>query len=739
MDFEIPVVGNAHLQQLLSQDKAIACSDVFAEPLLESAQKICDHFEIKSMLGVRTSYKGEVNGVIGLHQCDRQRQWTLEEIELLEFIAAQLGVALAQAKLLEQEKQARVKLEKEIRDRLHAEAALKESESKYRHLVETSQDTIWSVDIEGRITFINSAVKQIYGYEPEEMIGRFWADFIPPEKVTQEIEVFQRILNGESVFQLETTCIAKNGSPVYMMLNAIALQNEDGLVIGATGTSSNITERKRAQQALQASTIKLRNHNLVLTRLAKNQVLYQGNFKAALSKITEAGAKNIEVNRVSVWLYNETRTKIRCIDLFEQNSNQHSEGFEFLIASYPDYFQAIDADQTVIAHYPFNEAHTPSLVEPYLAEFGITSMLNTPIKLGGVTVGVLFLETVGEIHDWTPEDQNFARSLSNLVSLALEARERRRAEAARRASEEKLASAFRASPDPIALSTFPEKCYIEVNDSFCSFFGYERSQVIGRTHKELGIWADIEQYAPLVEILHQTKAIRNQEVDFRIKTGEIKTTLFSAELIEIDGQQYILGTSKDITSRKQAEQESRLLLLTTQAISRAFDVDNALALILRLICNTIEWDLAEAWIPRDDGAVLEYNLGWYGNQSDLAEFCHQSQSITFTSGVGLPGRICQQQQPEWIEDVSAIVEPTFLRSQLAAEVGLKAGFGVPIKTGKQVLAVLVFFKRSAIPEDKRLLELVGAVAAQLGALIGRKLIETAHRHSEETFATSFRR
>ena len=56
-------------------------------------------------------------------------------------------------------------------ERLLVEAALKKSESQYRHLVETSQDMIWSVDIDGLITFVNPAVKQIYGYEPQEMMG----------------------------------------------------------------------------------------------------------------------------------------------------------------------------------------------------------------------------------------------------------------------------------------------------------------------------------------------------------------------------------------------------------------------------------------------------------------------------------------------------------------------------------------------------------------------------------------
>lgn len=556
MNFDIPIIANPHLQRLLSQDKAIASNDVYAEPLLQNAQGICRQFEIKSMLAVRTSYKGEANGVIAVHQCDRQRLWTAADIELIESIAGQLGIALAQAKLLEQEKLARAELDRqnlllqqEIHERLYTEAALKNSESKYRRLVETSQDIIWSVDISGQITFVNPAVKHIYGYEPEEMIGRPFTDFVPRSQVARDQEVLRRIFQGESVFGHETIYLAQDGSPVYLMFNGIPLRDVSGIV-GATGTANNITEPKRAQ-------------------------------------------------------------------------------------------------------------------------------------------------------------------------------------AARRASETKLASAFRSSPEPIGLCTFPEIRYIEVNDSFCNFFGYSPEQVIGRTHKELNTLVNKLEYRILAQLLQQQGAIRNYEIDLRTTVGEIRTALFSAEMIEIDGQQYVLGTAKDITERKLAENESRLLLLTTQAISRAVDLDSALARVLRLICNTINWDFAEAWLPNDDGAILKYSHGWYGHDSSLEKFYRQSETVTYAIGMGLPGRVWLSRQPEWIQDVCDVPEGIFLRCQQAAQVGLKAGFGVPILADNQVLAVLVFFKRAKRAVDRRLLYLVSTVAAQLGWLIQRKQVEAAHRQSEK--------
>ncbi|AFY42693.1 PAS domain S-box protein [Nostoc sp. PCC 7107] len=107
---EIPVIGNPHAEQMITEDKAITSDDVYADPLLQKAQTICQNIGLKSMLAVRTSYQGEPNGAIGLHQCSYFRQWKTEEIELLEAVAAQVGIALAQAHLLEQETRQREEL-----------------------------------------------------------------------------------------------------------------------------------------------------------------------------------------------------------------------------------------------------------------------------------------------------------------------------------------------------------------------------------------------------------------------------------------------------------------------------------------------------------------------------------------------------------------------------------------------------------------------------------------------------
>lgn len=100
-------VGQAYDRRILSYDQALAVDDVSQDPVVESIQDFCQTFQIKSLLAVRTSYHGEPNGIIALHQCDRLRPWSPDEIELLEAIAEQMGIALMHASLLGRERERR--------------------------------------------------------------------------------------------------------------------------------------------------------------------------------------------------------------------------------------------------------------------------------------------------------------------------------------------------------------------------------------------------------------------------------------------------------------------------------------------------------------------------------------------------------------------------------------------------------------------------------------------------------
>lgn len=167
----------------------------------------------------------------------------------------------------------------------------------------------------------------------------------------------------------------------------------------------------------------------------------------------------------------------------------------------------------------------------------------------------------------------------------------------------------------------------------------------------------------------------------------------------------------------------QLLLTTTQAISSAANVEEALEVILTNLCSTIGWDFGEAWIPNSETSLLEYSRTWYASKSYLNQFYRQSCNLRFASGEGFPGRVWLSQKLEWIKDVSQAEEGVFYRVQMAREAGLKGAIAIPIAFENQVLAVLVFFQRQQMIPDEKVLTLVNAIATQLGSMIHRKKIE----------------
>jgi PAS domain S-box-containing protein len=132
-----------------------------------------------------------------------------------------------------------------------AEEALGHSEAKYRDLVQTSHDLIWSVDTQGCFTFVNDAARAIYGYEPGDMLGRRFTEFETAEQAAEDLKVFSDLQAGAGVVGYETRHLREDGQPVDLSFNAVALRDPEGAVIGSTGTARDITEQKRIQHAVQ--------------------------------------------------------------------------------------------------------------------------------------------------------------------------------------------------------------------------------------------------------------------------------------------------------------------------------------------------------------------------------------------------------------------------------------------------------------------------------------------------------
>lgn len=134
---------------------------------------------------------------------------------------------------------------------------------------------------------------------------------------------------------------------------------------------------------------------------------------------------------------------------------------------------------------------------------------------------------------------------------------RRKTQVALRNSEEKFSKAFQRSPLAFTLTSLVDSRFMEVNETFEHYTGWERGEVVGRTPMDLKFWADLDQRSAFLEQLRGEGTVRNMDVLFQKKDGQVRAGLISSERIHLDGGPCALTLLADVTDAKQAEEARR--------------------------------------------------------------------------------------------------------------------------------------------------------------------------------------
>ncbi len=183
----------------------------------------------------------------------------------------------------------------------------------------------------------------------------------------------------------------------------------------------------------------------------------------------------------------------------------------------------------------------------------------------------------------------------------------------------------------------------------------------------------------------------------------------------------MVGVSADVTERKQAERRLAAQYGVSRTLAESTTLGDALPKILRAICESLEWRVGALWRIDHQANVLRCEEVWHISTLRVTEFEAVTRKITFSPGVGLPGRIWASGEPAWIPDV--VKDPNFPRAAVAAKEGLHGAFGFPIRLGSEILGVVEFFSSRIEQPDKDLLEVIASIGSQIGQFIERKRVE----------------
>jgi PAS domain S-box-containing protein len=196
-----------------------------------------------SVVGIPLKSDRQVLGVIGLAHVDIRKQFSGENITILEQFAALALIALEKARLY-------ADVRRELAERERTEAILRESEERYRTLLESSPDPIVVYDMQGIATYVNPAFEQTFGLSRDELLGK-QIDFVPQENWPETKKAIESMLGGKKINLFETRRLTRDGKTLDVQISSTLYRGSTGQPVGNIVILRNISARKRAEEELQ--------------------------------------------------------------------------------------------------------------------------------------------------------------------------------------------------------------------------------------------------------------------------------------------------------------------------------------------------------------------------------------------------------------------------------------------------------------------------------------------------------
>ena len=450
---------------------------------------------------------------------------------------------------------------RDITDQVNAEETLRRRENRFQMIYRATNDLLWDWDLQTGALWLNEVYGDLVGdnFESEYSAIDLRYQAIHPEDRRRIVESVRAVIeSGGQIWSGEYRLCAADGSTIYVFDRGYIVY-ENGKAMRMIGAATNITERKSAEETLQIEQSRLQKQNRTLNALTEHQQLFHEPPAAAIGKIIEISAQILEVARVSVWLYNAERTEIRTIDAYESTSGTHGDGQILTKKDYPKYFDALAKNVGIASDDAQTDERMAEFAESYLKPRGITAVIKIPIRIGGVMVGLVCHEHTVEPRKWKLDEQNFAGSLAGLISLLLEADERRQAENALRESREHLQLAQQVAL--IGSYEFDFKTGTGNASAALEALYDAPPGSLNRGDKNWTKHLHPDDAAQVGGKLKKLIADGELESEFRVvlKNGGLRW-LYSKEQVFYDDEhrpQRLVGVNMDVTERKQIEQKIR--------------------------------------------------------------------------------------------------------------------------------------------------------------------------------------
>ncbi|MCK9581052.1 MAG: PAS domain S-box protein [Methanoregula sp.] len=586
---------------------------------------------------------------------------------------------------------------RDIRAEKNAAGALFESEQTFRTIFENSPYPIAINSLpDSRFLAINKAFIQTSGYSENEVIGKNHLE-LGLISLADSVRLIALFVASGRVENMPLALAGRGGRQVHVLFSTIPITYDSRPAVLTITTE--VTDLKRIEQEL----------------IQKNEELHAtcGQLYATEEELR---AQNEEL-RISKELVEKSEKKFRAlvenaldgILIIDFSGNllfvNRAAG---LIVDVTDY-HAVTGTRNVM------EFIAPSSREDVLSDFrtvaqGTDSFLAV-YELITDAKRQVWIESIGKKIPFGDAD-------AILVSIR-DVTARKYAEDALRESENTFATVFKNNPVSLTLVSATDGVFVDVNEAFVRNTGYSRSEVIGRTSDQIGIFADATEYGRLVSALKEKQHLKGTEMLCRIRSGEIRTCQFTSGIILMAGRPHILSTVEDITDQKAAESAVRAIVT---GMARTTGIES-----LDRIAESIS-----AWLGAD--CVMTGEITPDGENVRVLTMLLDGRKIPDYS-YALKGTPCEKTKERGFCHYPDEVARLFPESIDLQKFNIRGYAGTPLynRTGR-VIGILCILSHKPLILTQSAREIIDIIAVKAAAEIERSQLENSLRRSQQMLA-----